>query len=86
MDRADPGPRPRRVTVDLGGPGPVVGHAGFRALPAPEVLDAAGAAELLRVEEAALVELAATGDLPGRRIGDRGASRAPPCSPGWAAR
>jgi len=66
-----PGPGPRRVTVDLGSPGPVVGHAEFRPLPAPEVLDAAGAAELLQVEPAAVEELAANGELPGRRIGDQ---------------
>ena len=65
-----PAPSPRRVTVDLGAPGPVVGHAAFRPLPASEVLDAAAAAELLQVEEAAIVELAAKGELPGRRIGD----------------
>jgi excisionase family DNA binding protein len=62
-----PAPGPRRVTVEMGAPGPVVGHAEFH--PA-EVLDAAGAAELLRVEEAAIVELASKGELPGRKIGD----------------
>jgi excisionase family DNA binding protein len=65
-----PAPSPRRVTVDLGSPGPVVGHAEFRPLPAPEVLDAAGAAELLQVEPAVVEELAAKGELPGRRIGE----------------
>src|SRR3954466_2587647 len=30
----------RRVTVELGGNGPVVGHASFRPAPEPEVLDA----------------------------------------------
>jgi len=64
-----PAPGPRRVTVEMGAPGPVVGHAGFRPAPAQEVLDAAEAAELLRVEEATLVELAAKGELPGRRVG-----------------
>jgi excisionase family DNA binding protein len=65
-----PAPAPRRVTVDLGSPGPVVGHAEFRPLPAPEVLDAAGAAELLQVEPAVVEDLAAKGELPGRRLGD----------------
>jgi excisionase family DNA binding protein len=59
----------RKVTVDLGAEGPVVGHASFRPAPEPEVLDAAGAAELLRVDEAAVVELAERGELPARRIG-----------------
>jgi excisionase family DNA binding protein len=61
---------PRRVTVDLGSDPPVVGHADFRPYTAPEVLDAAQAAELLSVEESAILELAERGELPGRRIGD----------------
>jgi excisionase family DNA binding protein len=60
----------RKVTVDLGTDGPVVGHASFRPAPEPEVLDAAGAAELLLVDEAAVVDLAERGELPARRIGD----------------
>jgi excisionase family DNA binding protein len=60
----------RRVAIDLGTDGPVVGHASFRPAPEPEVLDAAGAAELLLVGEAAVVELAERGELPARRIGD----------------
>ncbi len=59
----------RRVVVDLGGDAPVVGHAEFRPFAPPEVLDAAQAAELLAVEETAIVELADRGELPGRRIG-----------------
>jgi excisionase family DNA binding protein len=58
----------RPVTVDVGSPAPVVGHAEFT--PA-EVLDVAGAADLLRVDEAAIVDLATKGELPGRRIGDQ---------------
>jgi excisionase family DNA binding protein len=60
----------RKVTIDLGGEGPVVGHASFRPAPEPEVLDAAGAAELLLADEAAVVELAERGEIPARRIGD----------------
>lgn len=59
----------RRVTVDLAGDGPVVGHASFRPAPEPEVLDAAGAAALLLVEEAAVAALAERGEIPARRIG-----------------
>ena len=56
------------VVIDIGSDAPVVGHAEFR--PAPlEVLDAAQAAELLAVDEAAIVELAEAGELPGRKIG-----------------
>jgi excisionase family DNA binding protein len=60
----------RKVAIDLGGDGPVVGHASFRPAPEPEVLDAAGAAALLLVDEAAMVELAERGEIPARRIGD----------------
>ena len=59
----------RRVIVDMGGDTPVVGHAEFRPSPPLEVLDAAQAAQLLSVDEAAIVELADSGELPGRRIG-----------------
>ncbi|HEX6022165.1 MAG TPA: helix-turn-helix domain-containing protein [Solirubrobacter sp.] len=59
----------RRVTVEVGGDSPVVGHAEFRPAPAPEVLDVAQAAELLAVDETAITELAEQGELPGRRIG-----------------
>src|SRR3954462_6914065 len=45
-ERAGPDGTRRRVTVELGGNGPVVGHASFRPAPEPEVLDAAGAAGL----------------------------------------
>jgi excisionase family DNA binding protein len=62
--------RPRRVTVDLGESSPVVGHHDFRPAAAPEVLDLTQAAELLAVEESAILELAERGELPGRRIGD----------------
>ena len=59
----------KRVTVELGGEAPVVGHAEFRPNPPAEVLDAAGAAELLAVEKGAVIELAEAGGLPGRQIG-----------------
>lgn len=60
----------RRVTVELGASdAPVVGHAEFRPAAEPEVLDAAQAAALMAVDEAAIVELAERGELPGRQIG-----------------
>jgi excisionase family DNA binding protein len=59
----------RKVTVEMGGEAPVVRHAEFHPFAPPEVLDAAQAAELLAVEEAAIVELAERGELPGRQIG-----------------
>jgi excisionase family DNA binding protein len=57
------------VVIDLGSDTPVVGHAEFRPSPL-EVLDAAQAAELLAVDEAAIVQLAEAGELPGRKIGE----------------
>jgi excisionase family DNA binding protein len=63
--------RPRRVTVDLGAESPVVGHHDFRPAPPPEVLTAPQAAELLAVEESAVLALAEAGELPARRIGDQ---------------
>jgi excisionase family DNA binding protein len=63
-------PGRRKVTIDLGADGPVVGHASFRPAPEAEVLDAAGAAELLLVDEAAVLAMAERGELPARRIGD----------------
>jgi excisionase family DNA binding protein len=61
--------RRRQVTIDLGAPTPVVGHAEFRPAPPAEVLTAAEAAELLAVPEADLVALAERGEAPGRSIG-----------------
>jgi excisionase family DNA binding protein len=56
---------PRRVTVELPEDGVTVGRHGF--WPA-EVLTLAGAADLLKVGEDAVAELAAAGEVPGRRI------------------
>jgi Helix-turn-helix domain len=44
------------------------GSAGFNPFPPPEVLDADGAAELLAVEPATVIELAEKGEIPGRLI------------------
>ena len=60
----------RRVVVDVGHDELTVGRADFRPNPAPEVLTLEGAAELLQLEPDAVAELAAAGELPGRRIGD----------------
>jgi excisionase family DNA binding protein len=60
--------RPRQVRLPAPG-GLVTGHHDFRPAPAPEVLDAVQAAELLAVEPTAVLELAVKGELPGRRIG-----------------
>jgi excisionase family DNA binding protein len=47
---------------------PVRGHYEFRPAHAPEVVDLAQAAELLSVEESAVLALAESGELPGRQI------------------
>ena len=49
-------------------PATVVGRHAFRAFE-PDVLTLEEVAELLAVEPAAVAELAASGELPGRRIG-----------------
>jgi hypothetical protein len=47
------------------------GSAGFNPFPPLEVLDADGAAELLAVETATVIELAERGEIPGRLIADQ---------------
>ena len=46
-----------------------MGRHSFRASEAPEVLTLPQAAELLAVEEAAVRQLADSGELPGRKLG-----------------
>lgn len=47
------------------------GSAGFNPFPPPEVLAADGAAELLAVDTATVIELAEQGEIPGRRIANQ---------------
>jgi excisionase family DNA binding protein len=74
-ERADvlwerPAPAPSPVTAPLPGGDLVVGRAdAVPASAAADVLDAAGVAELLDADEAAVVELAEAGELPGRKVG-----------------
>lgn len=49
--------------------GATLGSYSFQAYDPPEVMNAAQAAALLQVEEAAVVALAAAGQLPGRKLG-----------------
>jgi excisionase family DNA binding protein len=60
---------PRRLDVDLAGPGAALGTYSFQALDPPEVMNAVQAAELLQVEESLVLELAEAGKLPGRKLG-----------------
>jgi excisionase family DNA binding protein len=61
--------RPRRVVLDLGDEPLPVGQHAFRASEPADVLTEEQAAELLAVDVAAVVALAESGELPGRRIG-----------------
>ena len=61
--------QPRRVTVDLGEPGPTLGSYSFQPYDPPEVLNAEQAAQLLQIDEAVVVQLAEAGKLPGRKLG-----------------
>ena len=60
----------KRVTVEVPDDGLTLGHAAFSPAPDPAVLTLVGLAELLQVDEGAARELAETGQLPGRKVGD----------------
>ena len=61
--------QPRRVTIDVGDPGPTLGSYSFQAYDPPEVMNAEQAAQFLQIEEVAVIELAESGQLPGRKLG-----------------
>jgi excisionase family DNA binding protein len=50
-------------------PGQTQGSYSFHPYDPPEVMNAAQAADFLQIEEALVVELAAAGKLPGRKLG-----------------
>lgn len=58
----------RRVTVETQDDQLTVGHAEFRPLAPPDVLNVAQVSEWLRVDPTAIEELAEQGDLPGRKL------------------
>jgi hypothetical protein len=58
-----------KVTVDLGHAGPAVGSYSFQAYDPPEVMNAEQAGQFLQIDEAVVVEMAASGRLPGRKLG-----------------
>src|SRR3954466_530042 len=60
-----PGALPRRVVVEADDPQLVVGHHSFRPADLPDVLTPAQAAQLLQVDEGAVLALAEEGRLPG---------------------
>jgi excisionase family DNA binding protein len=59
-----------RIAFDLGDSGPTTGSYSFQQYDPPQVLSAAQAAEFLQIDEAVVVEMAESGQLPGRKLGD----------------
>lgn len=68
----------RKVTVELGDVSPTVGSYSFQpydgaapapATPPPEIMTAEQAGQFLQLDEAAVVDLAERGQLPGRKLG-----------------
>ena len=58
----------RRLIVEKLDDAPLVGHADFRPYPPPDVLTVEQAAELLQVDDDAVLELAESGELPAREV------------------
>ena len=58
-----------RITANLVEKGPASGSYSFQPYDPPEVMNAAQAASFLQIEEAVVIELAAAGKLPGRKLG-----------------
>jgi hypothetical protein len=56
-----------KMTIGLGEP--ARGSYSFQAYDPPEVMNAAQAGQFLQIEEAAVIELAEAGKLPGRKLG-----------------
>jgi excisionase family DNA binding protein len=59
-----------RVSVDLDDAGPTRGSYSFQPYDPPEVLSAEQAAQFLQIEEAVVIAMAESGQLPGRKLGD----------------
>jgi excisionase family DNA binding protein len=59
----------REITLGVVGPASTRGSYSFQPYDPPEVMTSAQAAEFMQIEEAAVIELAAAGTLPGRRLG-----------------
>ena len=68
---ATPSGRARRVIFDVDEPRLQPGFAAFSPATLPEILDPAGAAELLAVDVEVLLELAEQGEIPGRKVGEQ---------------
>src|SRR4051812_22239326 len=57
-----------RITVDLGESSPTRGSYSFQPYDPPEVMNAEQAGQFLQIDEAAVIELAESGKLPGRKL------------------
>jgi excisionase family DNA binding protein len=62
--------QPRRVSVNLDETGPTLGAYSFQPYDAPEVMNAEQAAQFLQLTEQVVLELAESGELPGRKLGN----------------
>jgi excisionase family DNA binding protein len=60
--------QPRRP-IDTNDVGPIVGAYSFQAYDPPEIMNAEQAGQFLQIAEREVVELAESGDLPGRKLG-----------------
>jgi excisionase family DNA binding protein len=59
----------REIGLNSGDAGTARGSYSFRPYDPPEVMTATQAAQFLQIDEAAVIEMAAAGKLPGRRLG-----------------
>jgi hypothetical protein len=59
-----------KITFDLAEKGPVRGSYSFQSYDPPEVMNAEQAGHFLQIKEATVIDLAESGRLPGRKLGD----------------
>jgi len=58
-----------KITVDVGDSGPTRGSYSFQPYDPPEVMSAEQAGQFLQIAETVVIEMAESGDLPGRKLG-----------------
>jgi excisionase family DNA binding protein len=59
-----------RVSAEVGDTGPTRGSYSFHAYDLPEVLSVEQAAQFLQIDPAVVIEMAESGQLPGRKLGE----------------
>jgi excisionase family DNA binding protein len=62
--------QPRRIEIELGTSKAELGAYSFRPYDPPEVMNAEQAGQLLQLDETIVLELAESGKLPGRKLGE----------------